>query len=159
LSGKLNIFILKYFSSEINFTRYFIGLVKSIYGSYKITIHPEEGQEVEIDFTPPFRRFRMLADLEKCLGVQLGSYEDLGSPESLKQLNQLCVKNNVECPPPKTASRMLDRLVGHFLEEQCVNPTFIIDHPQIMSPLAKYHRSEKGLTERFELFIFKREVN
>ena len=44
------------------------------------------------------------------------------------------------------------------MEEQCVNPTFICDHPQVMSPLAKQHRSEKGLTERFELFIMKKEV-
>jgi lysyl-tRNA synthetase class 2 len=49
-------------------------------------------------------------------------------------------------------------LVGHFLEEQCVNPTFICDHPQVMSPLAKGHRSEPGLTERFELFVMKKEV-
>ncbi|XP_065557853.1 uncharacterized protein LOC136025791 [Artemia franciscana] len=46
-----------------------------------------------------------------------------------------------------------DKLVCHFLEEECINPTFIIDHPQVMSPLAKYHRSEKGLTERFELLL------
>jgi lysyl-tRNA synthetase class II len=50
------------------------------------------------------------------------------------------------------------QLVGHFLEEQCVNPTFICDHPQVMSPLAKGHRSEPGLTERFELFVMKKEV-
>jgi len=50
------------------------------------------------------------------------------------------------------------QLVGHFLEETCVNPTFIINHPEIMSPLAKWHRSRPGLTERFELFINKREV-
>ncbi|THU52361.1 hypothetical protein C4D60_Mb10t03200 [Musa balbisiana] len=49
-------------------------------------------------------------------------------------------------------------LVGHFLEETCVNPTFIINHPEIMSPLAKWHRSKPGLTERFELFINKHEV-
>jgi len=48
------------------------GLVKSIHGSYKIKVHPEEGQEVEIDFTPPFRRFRMVQDLEKELGISLG---------------------------------------------------------------------------------------
>jgi len=53
---------------------------------------------------------------------------------------------------------MLDKLVGHFLEEQCYNPTFILDHPQIMSPLAKYHRSEKGLTDRFELCVMQREL-
>lgn len=50
------------------------------------------------------------------------------------------------------------QLVGHFLEETCVNPTFIVDHPQLMSPLAKWHRSKAGLTERFELFVNKHEV-
>lgn len=39
-----------------------------------------------------------------------------------------------------------------------MNPTFITEHPQIMSPLAKWHRSEKGLTERFELFVMKKEI-
>ncbi len=52
----------------------------------------------------------------------------------------------------------LVQLVGEFLEEQCINPTFICDHPQVMSPLAKWHRSESGLTERFELFVMKKEV-
>lgn len=134
------------------------GLVKSIHGSYKIKVHPEEGQEIEIDFTPPFGRFRMIQDLEKELGVKFGPYDKLGSPETVKQLTELCEKHGVECPPPKTAARMLDKLVGHVLEEKCINPTFIIDHPQLMSPLAKYHRSDKGLTERFELFVLKREV-
>ena len=51
------------------------------------------------------------------------------------------------------------QLVGHFLEGTCVNPTFIMNHPEIMSPLAKSHRSIKGLTERFELFINQHEVS
>ena len=50
------------------------------------------------------------------------------------------------------------QLVGHFLEETCVNPTFITNHPEIMSPLAKWHRSKQSLTERFELFVNKHEV-
>lgn len=50
------------------------------------------------------------------------------------------------------------QLVGEFLEEKCINPTFICDHPQVMSPLAKWHRSIPGLTERFELFTMKKEI-
>ena len=64
----------------------------------------------------------------------------------------------MECRPPRTVARMVDKLVGHFLEETMINPTFIIDHPEMMSPLAKTHRHQPGLTERFELFVCKREV-
>lgn len=66
--------------------------------------------------------------------------------------------NNIECPPPRTSARLLDKLCGEFIEEACINPTFIMEHPQIMSPLAKWHRTVPGLTERFELFVMKKEV-
>lgn len=61
-------------------------------------------------------------------------------------------------PLNKWAILLWLQLVGHFLEETCVNPAFIINHPEIMSPLAKWHRSKPGLTERFELFVNKHEV-
>ena len=49
-----------------------------------------------------------------------------------------CKEKGVECAPPHTAARILDKLVGEYLEEQLVNPGFICDHPQLMSPLAKW---------------------
>lgn len=48
-----------------------------------------------------------------------------------------CKEKGVECAPPQTTARLLDKLVGEYLEEQLVNPGFICDHPQLMSPLAK----------------------
>lgn len=136
------------------------GMVKTIHGSYKIKYHPEgpEGKEFEIDFTPPFKRISMLSSLEEILKVKFPAAESFNTAETNKFLSDLCVKHEVECPPPRTTARLLDKLVGEFLEENCINPTFICDHPQIMSPLAKYHRSATGLTERFELFIMKKEI-
>lgn len=136
------------------------GMVKSIHGTYKVTYHPDgpEGEAVEVDFTPPFKRVSMMKTLEEVLKVSLPKPEDFGTPEANKVLSDLCAKHEVECPPPRTTARLLDKLVGEFIEEKCINPTFILDHPQVMSPLAKWHRSEKGLTERFELFVMKKEV-
>ncbi|KAG4078012.1 hypothetical protein HA402_002063 [Bradysia odoriphaga] len=136
------------------------GMVKSIHGSYKVKYHPEgpEGPECEIDFTPPFKRVSMMKTIEEILKVQLPKPEELKTKAANEFLSNLCQKHNVECPAPRTTARLLDKLVGEFLEEDCVNPTFICDHPQIMSPLAKYHRDIPGLTERFELFVMKKEV-
>lgn len=136
------------------------GMVKAIHGTYKIKYHPEgpEGPEEEIDFTPPFRRVSMIKTLEQKLNVKFPPATTFNSKETTEFLSQLCAKHQIECPPPRTTARLLDKLVGDFIEETCINPTFICEHPQIMSPLAKYHRSEPGLTERFELFVMKKEV-
>ncbi|XP_023129048.1 lysine--tRNA ligase isoform X1 [Amphiprion ocellaris] len=136
------------------------GMVKHITGGYKVTYHPDgpEGQAYEIDFTPPFRRLSMTHDLEKIMGVKFPPTDSYDSDETRKFFDDLCTQRGVECPPPRTTARLLDKLVGDFLEVTCINPTFICDHPQIMSPLAKWHRSQKGLTERFELFVMKKEI-
>ncbi|XP_063972992.1 lysine--tRNA ligase isoform X1 [Diachasmimorpha longicaudata] len=136
------------------------GMVKSIHGGYKIHYHPNgpEGETVEIDFTPPFKRVSMIKTLEEKLKVKFPEADKLNTKEANQFLSDLCVKHEVDCPAPRTTARLLDKLVGDFIEETCVNPTFIMDHPQIMSPLAKWHRSEKGLTERFELFVMKKEI-
>lgn len=136
------------------------GMVKSIHGTYKVKYHPDgqDGEAVEIDFTPPFRRISMMKTLEELLNIKMPRADKLNTPEANKFLSDLCAKNQVECPAPRTTARLLDKLVGEYLEETCINPAFIMDHPQIMSPLAKWHRSEIGLTERFELFVMKKEV-
>lgn len=131
-------------------------MVKEITGGYKISYHPVEGGEpITIDYTPPFRRIPMIKGLENILNVKIPT---LDSPELTKFLDDLCIKHKVECSLPRTATRLLDKLCSEFLESQCINPTFITDHPQLMSPLAKWHRSEAGLSERFELFVCKREI-
>ncbi|GJR61522.1 hypothetical protein Tco_1503684 [Tanacetum coccineum] len=75
--------------------------------------------------------------LEKIANLSIS--KDLASEEENKYLADACIKFNVKFVPPQTIARLLDKLVGHFLEETCVNPTFIINHPEIMSPLTKGH--------------------
>uniref|UniRef100_A0A182WTF6 Lysine--tRNA ligase n=1 Tax=Anopheles quadriannulatus TaxID=34691 RepID=A0A182WTF6_ANOQN len=135
-------------------------LVSSVHGSFKVKYHPEGhgGDEVEIDFTPPFKRISMIDTLEEVLSVKFPPADQLDTPEAAKFLEELCQQRNVDCQPPRTTARLLDKLVGEFLEGNCHNPTFICDHPQIMSPLAKYHRTRSGLTERFELFVMGKEI-
>nr|KAJ3415496.1 lysyl-tRNA synthetase [Polyrhizophydium stewartii] len=135
-------------------------LVKTVTGGYKIKYHPQgaEGKEWEIDFTPPFRRVSMIEELERVLKVKFPSGAELGTAGGTRFLSDLCTKHNVECGAPRTSARLLDKLVGEFIESQCISPTFITDHPQMMSPLAKAHRAKAGLCERFECFVATKEI-
>ncbi len=94
--------------------------------------------------------------LKEALGQPLPSLEN---PDCNQILSELLVKHGIELTPPHTTARLIDALVGHFLEDKCIQPTFICDHPEIMSPLAKYHRSLPLMTERFELFVCGKEVS
>jgi lysyl-tRNA synthetase class 2 len=133
------------------------GLVKEITGGYKISYSPKPGMdEVEIDFTPPFKRISMMEGLEEAMGIKLPALDD---PEVDEKLKLILEERDIECAPPQTTARLLDELVGEYLENNIIHPTFITEQPEIMSPLAKYHRSKKFLTERFELFAAGREVS
>ncbi|KRX96834.1 Lysine--tRNA ligase, partial [Trichinella pseudospiralis] len=161
LSGKIFDFIIFFL---ISICGYFVqstlfpstGMVKHLFGSYLVTYHPNgpEGEAVTIDFTPPYRKISMYFELEKKLNVKLPPPKELVKEENRRFFDDLCLKHEVECPPPRTTARLLDKLVGEFIEIDCITPTFIIDHPQIMSP----HRTIPGLTERFELFVMTREL-
>ncbi len=136
------------------------GMVREVTGGYKFVYHREgkgvPESAVEVDFTPPFRRIPMIGGLEEALGEKIPA--DLYSEEARAFLEAQCAKHGIKCAAPRTTARLLDKLVGEFLESKCINPTFITDHPEIMSPLAKTHRAQPGLTERFECFVLTKEI-
>ncbi len=143
------------------------GMVQHLTGGLKLKYHPEgkepqadgtPAKEYELDFTTPWKRFDMIGELEKQMDVKFPDSKELDSPETNQFLRELCTKHNVDCSEPRTNARLLDKLVGEFIENQCISPSFIVGHPQVMSPLAKYHRSRPGLCERFEGFIATREI-
>ena len=141
-------------------------MVKQLTGGYVVRYHPDGSQDeartVEIDFTPPFRRLSMLEALRQALDAEaqalLPAAGELGSDAAQRQLQQLCTRLGVVCHPPLTTARLLDKLVGELVEPHCISPTFLCDHPEVSSPLAKWHRACPGLTERFELFVNGKEL-
>lgn len=63
------------------------------------------------------------------MGIQLPRGKDLESEETREMLDKLCVEHDVDCSNPRSTARLIDKLVGKYIEETCVNPAFIIDHP------------------------------
>lgn len=84
---------------------------------------------IEIDFSPPFRRIPMMKGLEDALGIELPKNDQLATEETRVFFDKLCKEKGVDCAPPRSTSRLIDKLVGHFIETGCKNPTFLIDHP------------------------------
>ncbi|CCH44291.1 lysyl-tRNA synthetase, class II [Wickerhamomyces ciferrii] len=137
----------------------FSEMVKTVTGDYKIKYHPEgpEGKELTLDFSRPWKRVNMIEELEKLFDVKFPAGDQLHTKETGEFLKSILIKHKLDCPPPLTNARMLDKLVGE-LEDQCINPTFIYGHPQMMSPLAKSSRDMPGLCERFEVFVATKEI-
>lgn len=134
-------------------------LVHHVTGSYCLTVQKEPGDApVTIDFTPPFRRVSMVTAIEEATGVAV----PIDAPERcVAVLEDLVARYGLECTPPRSIARLLDKLVGHLIEDNrayWTQPLFIMDQPVYNSPLAKYHRSKPALTERFELFLAGAEV-
>ncbi|KAH8119140.1 lysine-tRNA ligase [Phellopilus nigrolimitatus] len=132
------------------------GMVKYLTGGKtKVTYKPEskDDRTYELEFKRPWKRYDMIETLEEKLGVKFPPGDQLHTAKANEFLQDLCKKHDVDCSEPKTNPRLLDKLVGEFIEPLCISPSFIVGHPQVMSPLAKWHRSRPGLCERFEGFM------
>ncbi|TDE87684.1 lysine--tRNA ligase [Deinococcus sp. S9] len=116
------------------------GLAQELHGSYTF-----EYQGRTLDFTPPFARVDYVGALrEHVPGLDF-------DPLDLDRLRQF---SDARFPQWKDVPsyKLLDKLFGEFVEPLLTNPTFVMDHPAVISPLAKRHRTRPGLTERFEVF-------
>jgi lysyl-tRNA synthetase class 2 len=103
-------------------------------------------QDGEISFAAPFRRIGLISSLSEALGRDVHEMSDAELRAKAEE---------VGVPDLKGAGRgkLIDKLFGELVEPMLVQPTFVIDHPKELSPLAKEHRRDARLTERFELYI------
>lgn len=71
----------------------------------------------------------MMKGLEEALGVKMPDNETLYTEEAREFFDKLCVEKGIECSAPRSTARLIDKLVGEYLESQCISPGFIIDTP------------------------------
>ncbi|BFZ64015.1 mitochondrial lysine-tRNA synthetase [Saitoella coloradoensis] len=115
---------------------------------------PTDGEP--ISFAKPFRRMEFIPALEIAMGRKLPQLDDENTTESLLTL----LKDlGIQPPSPPTPAKILDKLASHYLEPQCVQPTFITHIPEIMSPLAKGSEiNGHRVSHRFELYVNAQEI-
>lgn len=115
--------------------------VKELTGSYKIQF-----EEHELDFEPPFRWVTMIDSINEETGVD---FTDL----DFEQAKEAAKKLGVAGDELFNRGKVIEAVWEAKVEATLVQPTFVADFPVEISPLAKKHREDSRLTERFELFI------
>jgi lysyl-tRNA synthetase class 2 len=124
------------------------GVFQECTGGLKVT-----RQGTDLDFSPPWPRIGFLEAIQRWAGLDLKLATE-------RDLRSALTRAGVEPDEVEKLSggRLQDELFKTFVEPRLVQPTFIIDYPKPLSPLAKEHRDDPSLTERFELFVLGREV-
>ncbi|MDH4130912.1 MAG: lysine--tRNA ligase, partial [Gemmatimonadota bacterium] len=123
-------------------------LVRMVSGGLTLT---RDG--VTLDFTPPFARVRFVEGIRQGSGLDV-----LEAPEATLRERLVQAGRPADEVAGFTGGKLLDEMFGTFLEPRLIQPTFVVDYPKPISPLAKEHRADPRLTERFELFVQGREL-
>ena len=109
------------------------------------------GEEI-IDFTPPWPRLQLKEELYRRSGVDIDEYPD--DEALVRKMFQLGIDAGIR----ESRGRLIDKLVSTFVEPNLVQPTFLLDYPEDMSPLAKAKPGSPGYVERFEAFAAGMEI-
>jgi lysyl-tRNA synthetase, class II len=121
---------------------------QDVLGTLKIDY---QGQE--IDLTPPWRRITMHELVQEKTGLDFARFKTFD--EAKIAVQKVGINVPEDC---KSIGKLLNEAFEQKGEETLIQPTFVIDYPIEISPLAKPHRTKPGLVERFELFIVGRET-
>jgi lysyl-tRNA synthetase class 2 len=108
------------------------------------------GEKV-IDFKRPFKRITMFDSIKEFTGIDISAMDEEGLRATCKQLH-IATDNSMG------KGKLIDEIFGAKCEGNYIQPTFITDYPEEMSPLTKKHRSKPGLVERFELMVNGKEL-
>lgn len=119
-------------------------LAQDILGTKKIPL-----RDTEVDLTPPWKRASLYDILKENTGKDF---------RNIKDLKGEAVRSGVEVQEGQNDGDILNNLFEKFVEPKLIQPTFILDYPAILCPLAKKRKDDPELTERFELFLGTQEL-
>ncbi len=121
-------------------------VVREIKGGLEV-----EYQGLTISFEAPFDKISMLPTVSEIVGENVGELQ-------ASQLYEIARSQGVQVSKQWGWGKLLDKCFGELIQPDLIQPTFVIDHPSEISPLAKAHRQSTKLTERFELFVAGEEI-
>jgi lysyl-tRNA synthetase class 2 len=122
-------------------------IAQEVLGTMKINY-----QGIEIDLTPPWNRMTMVEAVLKYSGFDFNSYK------SADEARKVAMDMGIAVPEGTTKGAILNLVYEEKVEEHLIQPTFIMDYPIEISPLAKRKDDNPDFTYRFELFITAREM-
>jgi lysyl-tRNA synthetase, class II len=117
-----------------------------LHGSTKVMVGKNE-----IDFRRPWKRFTMFEAIQHFTSIDISEMEE-------EALRETCRTLHVPIDETMGKGKLIDAIFGEKCEPNLIQPTFIMDYPVEMSPLAKKHRSKPGLVERFEAICNAKEI-
>ncbi|HMN23780.1 MAG TPA: lysine--tRNA ligase [Ignavibacteriaceae bacterium] len=106
---------------------------------------------VEINFKAPWKRVSMIEAIQEKTGLNVLNC-------SIAELKTASKKVGIDVSAIHSRAKYIDELFSATVEPELIQPTFIIDYPLELSPLAKKHRTKEGVVERFEGYVLGREI-
>ncbi len=121
-------------------------ICKTVFGYFEFTF-----EENKINFTRPWKRISYVDAIKNKTGVDV-----IAASEN--DLRSLAKNIGIEIEDLFGKAKLIDEIFSQVVEPEIIQPTFVVDYPLILSPLAKKHRSKEGIVERFEGYIAGKEV-
>ena len=109
-------------------------------------------QGLEINLDPPWTRMKLSEGLHEMAGI------DIEAHTTAKGLAEAMRAKDLQPDPKSTRGKLIDSLIGNFLEPNLIQPTIIYDYPRDISPLTKSKPGDPQTVERFEAFIAGMEI-
>nr|WP_244405230.1 lysine--tRNA ligase [Ignavibacterium album] len=117
-----------------------------VFGTLKFTY-----DNLQIDFSRPWKRISMIEAIEEKTGVNV-------IKSDIETLTTVAKKLSIDVAGLNSKAKLIDEIFSAAVEGELIQPTFVLDYPVELSPLAKKHRTKEGVVERFEAYVVGKEI-